>query len=215
MAQIKRSGEIRLGDARMCILENPGHVDDAYERGFKREVFRRIIQTLNRLGWLVVIPQDKIERYSASFARQFRYCTKGDLKADLKLCGRCIELEFFQNVNAPDRPDNEGRYQYDKEKHMPYLLRMEMLRTRNRIVTYLSNVFDGYERSALTGRASRLRRSDCFITSAPIYARLPPADYVTVKRCTLIYRRSRPPWHAAKRPGNANPENTVNTLHLI
>lgn len=87
MAQIKRSGEIRLGDARMCILENPGHVDDAYERGFKREVFRRIIQTLNRLGWLVVIPQDKIERYSASFARQFRYCTKGDLKADLKLCG--------------------------------------------------------------------------------------------------------------------------------
>ncbi|EDG8630604.1 hypothetical protein IFX79_004071 [Salmonella enterica] len=145
MAQIKRSGEIRLGDARMCIWENPGHVDDAYERGFKREVFRRIIQTLNRLGWLVVIPQDKIESYSASFARQFRYCTKGDLKADLKLCGRCIELEFFQNVNAPDRPDNEGRYQYDKEKHMPYLLRMEMLRTRNRIVTYLSNVFDGYQ----------------------------------------------------------------------
>lgn len=44
MAQLKRSGEIRLGDARMCILENPGHVDDGYERGFKREVFRRIIR---------------------------------------------------------------------------------------------------------------------------------------------------------------------------
>lgn len=144
MAQIKRNGEIRLGDACLYIWENPERVDDAYERGFKRDVFRRVIQTLNRLGWLVEIPQDKIEEYSASFARRFRYCTKGDLKADLKLHGRSIELEFFQNVNAPDRPDHEGRYQSDKEKHMPYLMRMEMLRTRNRIVNYLTNVFDGY-----------------------------------------------------------------------
>lgn len=144
MAQIKRNGEIRLGDARLCICENPERVDDAYERGFKRDVFSRVVQTLNRLGWLVVVPQEDIDRYGVNFARRFRYCTKGELKADLKLHGRSIELEFFQNVNAPDRPDHEGRYQSDKEKHMPYLMRMEMLRTRNRIVTYLTNVFDGY-----------------------------------------------------------------------
>ncbi|ELT7510384.1 hypothetical protein QPG32_004121 [Salmonella enterica] len=144
MAQIKRNGKISIGDARLCIYEDPDRVDDAYEREFKREVFRRIIQTLNRLGWLVEIPQDKIEQYSVSFARNFRYCTKGDLKADLSTCGRSIELEFFQNVNAPDRPDHEGRYQSDKEKHMPYLLRLEMLRTRKRIITYLTNVFDEY-----------------------------------------------------------------------
>ncbi|MGC6114760.1 hypothetical protein VU643_22450 [Klebsiella aerogenes] len=148
MAQIERNGEIRLGDARLSVWENPGRVDDDYERGLKREVFRRIVQTLNRLGWTVVIPQDKIEDYSASFARQFRYCTKGDLKADLKLSGRCIELEFFQNVNAPDRPDHDGRYQSDKERHMPYLMRLEMFRTRNRILKYLTNVFTGYSVTA-------------------------------------------------------------------
>ncbi|MDM7104110.1 hypothetical protein QUH18_26730 [Klebsiella pneumoniae] len=144
MAQVKRNGEIRLGDARLCVWEDPESTGDTYERGFKRDVFRRIVQTLNRLGWLVVIPQEKIESYGGDFAHRFRYCTKGDLKADLSLCGRVIELEFFQNVNAPDRPDHEGRYQSDKEKHMPYLMRLEMLRTRNKIATYLTNVFDGY-----------------------------------------------------------------------
>ncbi|HCZ4695507.1 TPA: hypothetical protein O3G95_004693, partial [Salmonella enterica subsp. enterica serovar Saintpaul str. CFSAN004147] len=96
MAQIKRNGEIRLGDARLCICENPERVDDAYERGFKRDVFSRVVQTLNRLGWLVVVPQDDIDQYGVNFARRFRYCTKGDLKADLKLHGRSIDLEFFQ-----------------------------------------------------------------------------------------------------------------------
>ncbi|EOV0239387.1 Exc2 family lipoprotein [Salmonella enterica] len=49
-----------------------------------------------------------------------------------------------------------------------------------------------------------------FITSTPICARLQPVDCVTVKHCNLIHHRSKPPWHAAKPPENAGPENTVN-----
>lgn len=109
-----------------------------WEQQFKRDVFARIVQTLNRLGWSV---GPGVHIFTGNNAR---YCRKGDLQADLRLFGRHIELEFFQNVNAPDRPDHDGRYQRDQERHMPYLMRIEMERTRRRIRDYLCNVFTGY-----------------------------------------------------------------------
>lgn len=149
MGQINRTGKVSFGDASLCVWEEGlgGSLQerDAWEKAFKRQVFKRIIQALNRLGWKCVIPEDKIERYGRRFAEGRRYCVKGDLKADLDVSGRCIELDMFQNVNAPDRPDHEGRYQSEKERHMPYVMRLEMERTRRRIRDYLCNVFSGYE----------------------------------------------------------------------
>lgn len=145
--RIDRAGKIMFHDAKLAVWEegisaarNAGGYDaaQAWERQFKRDVFARIIQQLNRLGWTVG-PQTYIFTGNNS-----RYCTKGDLQADLKICGRHIELAMFQNVNAPDRPDHGGRYQDDHEKHMPYLMRIEMERTRRRIRDYLCNVFAGY-----------------------------------------------------------------------
>ena len=103
-----------------------------WERKFKREVFKRIIQTLSRIGWTVG------EQTHIFTDNNSRHCVKGDLQADLKICGRSIELELFQAVNTPDRADHSGRYQSDKEKHMPYLARLEMQRTRIRIRDYLA-----------------------------------------------------------------------------
>jgi hypothetical protein len=152
-ARIERTGTVNFGDASISIWEEGisqartegGYAGaQAWERQFKRDVFARIVQTLNRLGWTCVIPQRMIEQYSLSFARDHRYCRKGDLQADLDISGRCITLKMFQNVNAPDRPDHDGRYQYDQEIHMPYVLRLEMERTRRRIRDYLCNVFTGY-----------------------------------------------------------------------
>jgi hypothetical protein len=146
MAQIQRSGKVRFGDASLHVWEDPdGPVRSAWENQFKKDVFLRIVQQLNRLGWTCYVPEEMIERYSAKFARNHRYCTKGDLQADLEITGRCIKFEMFQNVNAPDRPDYGGRYQRNKEFHMPYLMRLEMERTRRRIRDYLCNVFSGYE----------------------------------------------------------------------
>lgn len=146
--RIDRTGEVRLGDADLRVWEEPGQPcgnGSEWDRAFKRDVFARIVQTLNRLGWRCVVPGDYVARYSQKFAENFRYCTLGDLKADLRICGRCIELQFFQNVNAPDRPDHEGRYQFDQSKHMPYLLRLRMEKARRRICAYLCNVFTGYK----------------------------------------------------------------------
>jgi len=86
-----------------------------WERKFKREVFKRIVQTLNRIGWTVG------EQSHIFTDNNSRHCVKGGLQTDLKISRRSIELEFFQSVNTPDRADHSGRYQSDKEKHMPYL----------------------------------------------------------------------------------------------
>lgn len=146
--RINRTGRIVLGDAELNVWEEDtpkvGAAWEQWERNFKHQVFKRIIQKLNRLGWKCVIPEEKLTNYSLSFARNYRYCTKGDLKADLGLQGRHIEIKFFQSVNTPTRPDHEGRYEHNKEAIMPYLLKLEMERTRRQITNYLCNVFTGY-----------------------------------------------------------------------
>lgn len=73
---------------------------------------------------------------------QNRYARKGDLRLDLlEDCGT-IKVNFFQNINAPQRPDNGGRYEWDKVKLMPYLMRLEMKRTMNRIIHFIQKNFD-------------------------------------------------------------------------
>ena len=152
MAQIDREGRVVFHDASLHVWE-----EDVDETSFKKDVFKRIVQTLNRLGFTCIVPQDQIKDYGYSFATLSRYCVKGNLKADLSLGGRHIELKFFQNVNAPDRPDHEGRYQSDKEGHMPYLMRLEMERARRKIRDYLCNVFSGYvfKTDRIDGRSNK------------------------------------------------------------
>ena len=138
-----RSGIVRFGDAKLSVWEEPGRVESAWEKIFKRNVFLRMVQQMNRLGWVCIVPPDMIEQYSESFARNFRYCRKGDLQAQLSISGRHIELEMWQDVANREHPKS-GRYDYGKEARMPYLLRLEMERTRRRIRDYLCGVFDGY-----------------------------------------------------------------------
>lgn len=156
--QVDRDGVVSFGDARLGVCEegipspSAGFKErDAWELAFKRQVFARIIQALNRLGWTVTQPSidpHDVKRYGGTVARwateRRRDCSKGDLKGELKISGRCIEFEMWQGVNTPTRPDHGGRYERDKEACMPYVLRLEMERTRRRIRDYLCNVFSGY-----------------------------------------------------------------------
>lgn len=151
--QIDRTGTVNFGDASISVWEEGiskarvagGYAGEkAWERQFKRQVFARIVQTLNRLGWTCVVPDEYIKQYGVSFARDRRECHKGDLKGWLDVSGRHIKFEMWQGVNTPTRPDRGGRYEPNKEGCMPYVLRLEMERTRRRIRDYLCNVFSGY-----------------------------------------------------------------------
>lgn len=146
--QIAREGSVSFGDASLAVWEEgiPREWDlkDKWEAKFKREVFSRIVQTLNRLGWTCVVPEGYIKQYSRSFAENHRDCSKGDLKGFLEIGGRHIEFKMWQGVNTPTRPDHGGQYESNKEGCMPYVLRLEMERTRRRIRDYLCAVFADY-----------------------------------------------------------------------
>jgi hypothetical protein len=155
MAQIERSGKITKSEASLHILEEGRPSDfregEAWEHIYKNQVFKRVVWMLNQLGWTLTMPEVEpyakkaYGKYAIESARRKRFCQKGDLKADLEMSHQSIELKFFQSLNTPDRADHEGRYQNDKELHMTYMMRLEMERTRNRITTYLCNVFTGYQ----------------------------------------------------------------------
>lgn len=160
MSQIKREGRVAFGEASLSVSEEGisaaretgGYAGQkAWERQFKRDVFKRIIQQLRRIGWTCTMPAIEahdVKHYGGRVARwsaeSKRFCQKGDLKADLDISGRCINLKMFQSVNCPTRSDHEGRYESNLEAVMPYQLRLEMERTRRRIRDYLCNVFEGY-----------------------------------------------------------------------
>lgn len=127
-------------DTRQLVVSH-WKVRQEIEKHFKRDVFSRLVQQLNRMGWKCEIPQSYIEDYSHSFARNFRLCQKGDLYGKIDLTGYILTFKMWQNINTPDREKNDGEYQYNQEKHAPYLLRLEMLRTRNRLKDYFVNIF--------------------------------------------------------------------------
>lgn len=159
--QIQRTGTVSFSDASLSVWEESipsphdagGHkARDAWELAFRRQVFKRIIQTLNRLGWTVAQPPinpHDVKHYGGTVARwaseRRRDCSKGDLKGELEVSGRSITFKMWQSVNTPTRPDNGGRYESNLEACMPYVLRLEMERTRRRIRDYLCTVFDCYK----------------------------------------------------------------------
>lgn len=147
--QIDRTGVISFHDASISIWEDsipsPSgeggfKARDAWEREFKRQVFARVIQTLHRLGWTVA-PWDS-EHYRLLAPRR-RTCRKGDLHGELSIDGRVVEFKMWQDVTPSENP-NGGRHDFDKLIRMPYVLRLEVERTRRRISEYLCNVFSGY-----------------------------------------------------------------------
>lgn len=155
MSTINRTGIVSFGDASLSIWEDPKgpiQIRGEWERDFKRDVFARIVQQLRRLGWTVTMPEidpHDVKHYGGNVARwaaeRHRNCVKGDLKGELEVSGRTIKFEMWQSINCPTRPDNEGRYESDKEAVMPYVLRLEMERTRRRIRDYLCGVMENYE----------------------------------------------------------------------
>lgn len=159
MSAIARAGTVTFHDSSINIYEEGissacaagGYsAVKSWERQFKRAVFARIIQTLNRLGWTCAMPAidpHDVKHYGGNVARwsaeSKRECSKGDLKGHLDISGRCIKLEMWQDVTPPENR-NGGRYDINKAARMPYLLRIEMERTRRRIRDYLCNVFADY-----------------------------------------------------------------------
>lgn len=153
--QIERAGVISFGDAKIFVRTDgyPHRAawkdQKAWESKFKREVFARVVQQLNRMGWTRTLPafdQRECDRYPLIYQdsrRSERECRRGDLQGRLQMNYGSLKFEMWQDV-ANVTNSNGGRYDFDKEKRMPYMLRLMMEHTRRRLREYLLNVFTGY-----------------------------------------------------------------------
>lgn len=148
---IDREGVICLHDASLKIWEDgiPSHnaiggfkARDAWEAAFKAEVFDLIAATLASIGWTIG-PWDGAKHYPA-IAESRRTCGhKSGLQAELSVSGRCVELEMWQDVTPSENP-NGGKYDFNKLGRMPYVLRLEVERTRRRVIKALCDAHSGY-----------------------------------------------------------------------
>lgn len=156
--QQPRTGHLSIYDTKLSVREEPDNggrcgLPKGYDDDFRKTVFKRIIQQLNRLGYNMRQDEEHDKQY-ACLSRYHRIGNKGELQCYLNQSGRHIELEFYQDVYNIDREDGQGRYCFNKFERMPYLMRLEFQRTVNRLTKYLQNVF-GYPLKEKTGKSAK------------------------------------------------------------
>lgn len=154
-------GNFYIQDSSLDIWVEPeisGPLGREWENNFIQDVMNPIKDILSELNFALQ-PQKYIFDYP-----QNKYGRKGDLRLDLLQSGRKIELNFFQDVNAPNRPDNAGRHEWDKMKLMPYLMQKEVLRVFKRVVQFLN------EKTQITLKKNRNNRSRYWLSLGKITA---------------------------------------------
>lgn len=100
----------------------------------------RIFVMMKERGWKILIDQDVLERYP-SIANDHFEGQKGDLHFKSSRYPAGFEIEFFQEVNTVNK--HGGKYDFNKLKHMPYLIRCSFLVELGHIKQLLLK--EGYE----------------------------------------------------------------------
>lgn len=150
MGQINRKGVVVFTDAGITLREDGPKMGTSYEdrkpweKEFRDQVFKRVIQQMNRLGFNLKISEEDKKHYQI-IARDFREGKKGDLYCEVSLRTRMVEIKFWQSVNTPTRPDHNGKYESNKEEIMPYVIRLKMEHARRRLRSYFCGIFSEYE----------------------------------------------------------------------
>lgn len=89
-----------------------------------RPVMHRLCAAMRQRGWTIGVHPETHKNYRC-LSKGTRYGFRKGLEVLFWATGRCIEIEFFQNVcRPPGCNPNGGRYDSNKLRDMPYLLRL-------------------------------------------------------------------------------------------
>ncbi len=126
----RNNGKIVFHDSSISVWEE--NVD---ETSMTNDVLAPLIRTMRKLGWSVRADK-KVKKHYRTLSKKHRYCRKGDLEAKIRLCGRHLEIKFFQNIaNVTNR--HGGEYDFDILERMPYLLRLQTKLTLSKLAHHL------------------------------------------------------------------------------
>jgi hypothetical protein len=155
------------------------------EDRMKKEVYGPIIRHLRDRGWKIG-EDPQIKKNYPKLNRTHRYGRLGNLEMEMRICGRCVEVEFFQNVaNVENR--NGGRYDFHKLDRMPYLLHLKTIATLRSLTRLLTTsgdyVIQDKEEPHKAMRKTKITAMECL-----------KARYAEC--CHTKPELGRPDWHA-------------------
>lgn len=114
-----------------------------------KKVMLSLAAMLRNKGWSMWVPYDEHQegRHGKAFdkrwAERFRKGIKNGLEIQLYICGRHLEIEMWENVNDHSKENqNGGKYIFDKESKMPYLLKVLTNLTKKHIHKHLEKHYD-------------------------------------------------------------------------
>ena len=129
--------------APICVNIHDSHFgiwqDNATDMTFNEEVFQPILKGFRKRGWRITA-DPQVYRHHRRISKSYRIAAKGQLRAEIKICGRCIELEFWSEAATPGTNRTGPRYEFDKLKRMPYLDRQRTRLEFRRLLAWLEKL---------------------------------------------------------------------------
>lgn len=99
-------------------------------------IFNDCIRFMRSRGWTVTKDPEYEERYKM-LSKYHRYAKKGELECSIEIMPIGIHFQFYQNVNTINR--NGGKYDFDKLKMMPYLIKQQFINETNKLMHFASD----------------------------------------------------------------------------
>lgn len=121
----------------------------------------------------------QVKKHYRSIARFHHVGVRGDLHFEAKNSGRHIEYQFWQELVRGGNA-NGGRYDFNKLKLMPYLLRLQFMVVRQKIAAVLEAhgyVYTGRPTPRNATHAVQIHRRELMDFQGPHFYDKPPATY--------------------------------------
>ena len=99
-----------------------------------------VVRVLRAEGWRVQICP-KTKKDFPSIAKDRHHARCGDLQAYIQLCGRSVEIKFYQDLQHEN--PNGGRYDFGRREKMPYLIGLQYEKTVRIVAKRIEEIFGG------------------------------------------------------------------------
>lgn len=111
---MSRQLDVNLHDTSIGIWQ-----DNPSDPSFRAEIYLGLQQHMRRRGWTLRADPRVLKNYR-SLSKDHRIATRGDLKAEIHLSGRVVEVMFWAETWPIDNP-NGRRHDFNKRDRMRFL----------------------------------------------------------------------------------------------
>lgn len=109
--------------------------DDPNDPTFRSEIFEGLLRQMKARKWKVTADPEVLKRHRC-ISPNYRVASRGELRAEISICGRHIELKLWAETWPIDNP-NGHRYDFGKRDRLRYLDRLRVVLEFRRIEAWL------------------------------------------------------------------------------